>query len=320
MRSFLLFVALFAAALLLASALAYPAWELVSAVSVQPLHRVRDRVAMLIALIGLIVLTRKLGLSDRESLGYGLPGPAFRRQLVIGWTCGIALMAPLVALLLTTDVRVPKAQPDEWLGWMIVGASISGLTIAFIEETFFRGVLFTAVQRTSGPVAAVLAPTALYAAVHFLGGKLNVPADEIGWQHGFIALANLFERYAQPGELVDSLLALTALGVLLALLRLYTGSIAAGIGLHAAGVATIAIVRRLTTVDERSDYTWLVGAYDGVIGWAALIWFGALALACVALRRRFARAATAVAAADPAAPGSAASRSAATAESRPGAR
>src|SRR5512138_4037242 len=64
-RTFALFVALLALALILAAALTYPAWLLVSTVSVEPVHRVMNRLAMLIALVGLVVLTRRLGLSNR---------------------------------------------------------------------------------------------------------------------------------------------------------------------------------------------------------------------------------------------------------------
>jgi membrane protease YdiL (CAAX protease family) len=154
-----------------------------------------------------------------------------------------------------------------------------------IEEVFFRGVLFTAVRRTSGAVAAVVAPSALYAALHFLGGKLSVPATDVGWEHGFIVLARLFERYMQPLALADSFLALFALGILLSLFRLRTGAIAAGMGLHAAGVAAIAVLRGSTLVNTQDAQAFLVGNYDGVLGWAALLWF-VLIIAVVLWRER----------------------------------
>ena len=69
MRNFALFVALLAGSLLLAAALTYPAWLLVATISVEPVHRVMNRLAMVIALVGLIVLTRRLGLSNRTARG-----------------------------------------------------------------------------------------------------------------------------------------------------------------------------------------------------------------------------------------------------------
>jgi membrane protease YdiL (CAAX protease family) len=273
MRSFALFVALLAGSLLVAAVFTYPAWWLVSLVSVEPVHRVMHRIAMLFALIGLVVLTRRLGLSNKEAMGYGMPRRRFLIQLGIGWLCGLALMLPLTGLLLGLDIRDLKPGFDgHWLG-LIAGGIVTGLTVAFIEETFFRGVLFTAVSRTSGIAAAIIAPSLLYASLHFLGGKLRVPADEVAWIHGFEVLSKLFERYAQPLEFADSFVALAMLGALLAVVRLRTGAIAACIGLHAAGVTFIAVLREATLVNPSAEYGSLVGSYDGVIGWAALIWF-----------------------------------------------
>lgn len=286
MRVFALFVALLAGALALAAALTYPAWLLVGTLSVEPVHRVMNRVAMLIALVGLIVLTRRLGLSNREALGYGLPRREFLRQLALGWAAGLGLMLPLVALLLALGIRQIKPGLEaQWLP-LIAAGILSGLVVAFIEETFFRGVLFSAVARTSGTRIAIIAPSVLYAALHFLGGRLRVPAEDVSWMHGFIVLSKLFERYAQPLAFIDSFLALLLLGALLALVRLRTGAIAACIGLHAAGVCAIAVLRKVTVLNDQAELSELVGAYDGVIGWAALAWFAAIIAAYAVYSRR----------------------------------
>lgn len=289
MRAFALFVALLAGSLLMAAVLTYPAWWLVSLVSIEPVHRVMHRIAMLIALVGLVVLTRRLGLSNKEALGYGMPRRQFVTQIGIGWLCGLALMLPLTGLLLGLDIReVKPGFEGHWLG-LITGGVVTGLTVAFIEETFFRGVLFTAVSRTSGAAAAVIAPSLLYASLHFLGGKLRVPAEDVSWVHGFEVLSKLFERYVQPLTFADSFVALAMLGVLLAMVRLRTGAIAACIGLHAAGVAFIAVLREATLVNADTPYAELVGSYDGVIGWAALLWFAIIAAAFVLFGRRVQR-------------------------------
>lgn len=277
MRVFLLFVALLAGALVLAAAVTYPAWLLVSTISIEPVHRVMNRVAMLLALIGLIYLTRRLGLSNRASLGYDLPRREFHRQMGLGFASGLALMTPLIALLLLSDIRILKPDLEVNMAALVLGGLATGFTVAFIEETFFRGVLYSAVARTSGVAAAVVAPSILYASLHFLGGKLRIPAEEVSWEHGFAVLARLFERYADPLAFVDSFVALVVLGMLLALVRWRTGAIAACIGLHAAGVCVIAVVRKLTVVNPSADLRELVGAYDGVIGWAALLWFAVIA-------------------------------------------
>jgi uncharacterized protein len=282
MRSFFLLVAFLVLALVAASALAYPAWWLVSLISDQPIHRVMHRIAMLVAFIGLIWIFRRWNVANKEALGYGLPRNRFVTQLLFGLVCGAAIMLPLMLTLFGLDVRETK-QGVSWsatdIAALIASGLLSGLVVAFIEETFFRGALFTAVRRESGTAMAIVLPSLLYASVHFLGGRLRLPREEIEWSTGFAVLGKLLERYADPLDLADSFLALFAVGVLLALVRVRTNAIAACIGLHASWVCTIAFVRKVSSVDEAEPASWLVGSYDGVIGWAALSWIAIMAIA-----------------------------------------
>jgi membrane protease YdiL (CAAX protease family) len=169
---------------------------------------------------------------------------------------------------------------------LIAGGLLSGLIVALIEETFFRGALFSAVRHESGATMAVILPSLLYASVHFLGGRLRLPREEVEWSTGFAVLGKLLEKYSAPLDLVDSFLALFAVGVLLALVRLRTGTIAACIGLHASWVCTIAFVREVSYVRDDAGASWLVGSYDGIIGWGAVGWIALMALAYWVLLRR----------------------------------
>src|SRR4051812_29278408 len=130
MRNFVHFLTLMALALVAAAALAYPAWLLVSVVSSEPVHRVMDRLAMLFALVGLIALTRRIGLADRDALGYGSPKRLFLIQLLIGWIVGFALMIPLVGLLLGLDIRELRSAGMTSASHAVPGALLSGLVVA----------------------------------------------------------------------------------------------------------------------------------------------------------------------------------------------
>lgn len=287
MRAFLAFLALLLAALLAAALLTYPAWRIVEAFGDQPVHRVMHRLAMLFALLGLLWLVRRQRLGYRAALGYGLPRAQFLRQLGGGFAAGLALLLPFVALLFALQLRVPKeAAGIATLLHLLPGALLSGLVVAVIEETFFRGILQTAVARESGTLASLVLPAGLYAAVHFLGGRLKVPDAAVDWSSGLHVFAKLFEKYAQPAALADSLLALFAVGLLLGLIRWRTQAIAACIGLHASWVALIALTRGSSLDNEAGAYDWLTGQYDGVIGWGALAWTLLILAAAAAWRRR----------------------------------
>lgn len=289
MRSFLALLAFLVAALIAAAALAYPAWWLVGFVSDQPIHRVMHRIAMLVAFIGLIFIFRRWRVANKDALGYGLPKAQFIRQLCVGFIVGAAMMVPLMAMLFALDVRAAKPELS-WdageLGALIASNLLTGLVVALIEETFFRGALFSAVRRESGTALAIVLPNLLYAAVHFLGGRLRLPREEVEWSTGFAVLNKLLEKYAAPLELLDSFLALFAVGVLLAVVRVRTNAIAACLGLHAAWVCVIETVRRTSSVQVDAQASWIVGSYNGIIGWGALGWLAVTLLAYWWLTRR----------------------------------
>ena len=281
MRSFYRLVAMMAASLLAAAVLAYPGWLGVGLIAMQPFHRVLERIAMAVALVGLIWMLRHERLGSREALGYTLPPPVFVRQLSVAFVSGLVLMLPLVAVLVGLGIR--QVKPELALHPLLLAPELlqgifTGFAVGFIEETFFRGAMQTVMTKDRAPVLAIVLPSLVYASVHFLGGELRVPADQIHWASGFTVLANLFERFASPWVLLDSFVALFSVGILLALVRRHTGSIAACIGLHAGWVCVITTVRSTTLHDPNAQWAWLVGSYDAVIGWGA---FGMVALLIV---------------------------------------
>ena len=294
MRAFALVLALLGGALLTAATLAYPAWLLVGLMGEQPIHRVMHRIAMLIALVGLVYMWRRYGLADKPSLGYALPRREFLRQLLIGLGIGAAIITPLMVMLFVLDVRVARGLDLGASMKLLLAGLASGLVVALIEETFFRGALFTAVKRESGTPLAIVLPSLLYASVHFLGGRLNIPADQIEWSSGFAVLGEMFDKYKDPAVLVDSFLALFFVGVLLALARLRTGSIAVCIGMHAAWVCAIAVVRGSSNVNPDAAASWLVGSYDGIIGWGVVGIMLAMAVVYFAITRGKLKPATAL--------------------------
>lgn len=289
MRSFYRLVAMMAASLIAAAVLAYPGWLVVGLVAPQPFHRVLERIAMLVALFGLVWMVRHENLGNRVALGYTLPPPDFARQAGLGFGIGLILMAPLVAVLLGLGVR--QLKPDLVLHPLhlaepLLQGVLTGFAVAFIEETFFRGAMQTVMTKDRAPVLAIVLPSLVYACVHFLGGELRVPPDQIHWASGFTVLAHLFERFAEPAVLFDSFVALFSVGILLALVRRYTGSIAACVGLHAGWVCVITVLRSTTLHDPDTRWSWLVGSYDAVIGWGAFFLLALLVAAFVTITSR----------------------------------
>lgn len=279
------FVLVLLAAMLGAALLAPWVQALLAPMAVFPLHRVFSRLTML----GVIALTTWLllryGLATRATLGWQLPWRAFLRRALLGLAAGIALMVLALVPLFLLDLRDwgPRA-PQEIGGWMALALKGlgSGVAVALIEETFFRGAMQGALQRIGARGWALLAVPVLYAAVHFLGRAASVPYEEVDAFSGFTAWAGFFAGWGQPLAILDAFVALWFVGVLLALVRQRWGDIAGCIGLHAGFVAAIAMFRKVSVPQPASDWSFLVGRFDGLLGlWIALL----TALLCLALWR-----------------------------------
>src|SRR5215831_1484573 len=105
MRAFALFLTLIAVALASIGVLTYPAWLLLHPHFDFPFHRIGERIAMLVGLVGFLVLAPRLRLADRESLGYGIPRRTFLRELLVGLAAGVLTMAVIVCIMAALGLR-----------------------------------------------------------------------------------------------------------------------------------------------------------------------------------------------------------------------
>lgn len=268
-----------------AALLAFPAWSLAQEAGLGsvPFNKLCFRLLEAFALIGLWPLMRYLGLKSAADWGFG-PGRVPAKEglgLARGFLAGVLLLAFIVAVLLAAETRSMRAefswQPEAVVS-LALEAAAAGLVIALIEETWFRGALQRAVDARFGAGAAMVSIALLYALVHFIRPDVGVPADEVGWLSGMIVIAGAFGRFPDAG-ILDSLAALFAVGILLALVRHHTGRIWECIGLHAGFVAVIRMTRKTTEIQPDSPHAWLAGAFDGVIGWLGLSVFALAAVA-----------------------------------------
>jgi uncharacterized protein len=253
-------------------------------------QRVMGRLTQAFAVCGIWPFLRALKLADRTTLGYGPARAILIRTAAQGWVLGVAILLVLVWILLVLEVRQPSEHLDPLFRLLarVTQAIIGGLLIALLEETFFRGALYTAIRRRGGMAAALLWSSGLYAILHFMKpGALpaGVSFDAAGCLSMFM---HVFMDIAQWKN-VDSLVALFLVGMLLALVRERTGHIGWCIGLHAGWVFVIQITRRLTDGNAASEFAFLAGAYDGTIGWLAAAWIGLLLLTYWVFTRRFMR-------------------------------
>jgi membrane protease YdiL (CAAX protease family) len=275
LRSFAIFLGLIALALAGMALFAYPAWLLLQTLGADfKFHRVASRIAMLTFLVGFLLLVRRLEVSDRASLGYGLPPRRFLAELAKAFVLGAALMLPVLATMVLLDMRELKPGLSlalgDWAGIVAMGLG-TGIVVALIEETALRGVMHSAIARESGAAWAIGLVSLVYAATHFFA-KARIPADQVGPGSGLDMLGLMLAQFASFGGIADAFLCLFMVGVLLGLVRHLTGNVAACIGLHASWVAIIYGVRETSERRETGPVAWLMSDYDGFIGWMVLAW------------------------------------------------
>lgn len=272
MRAFLWFLFLFLCGFAGMALLAYPAWELLG--GELRFHRVASRIGMLTLLAGFVLLARRLGVADRASLGYGLPRREFLRESAIALALGVALMLPVAGAVFALGLRDPNPElglDARLLAPLVLQGILSGLTVAFLEETFLRGAMFTAVARESGARAAIALTALVYSATHFFA-KHRIPAGEVNAWSGLEMVGGSLAAFAAPAGIADAFLSLAAVGVLLGVIRHVTGSIAACIGLHAGWVWVITVLRETSTRDDSHPLAFLLSRHDGIVGWLVLAW------------------------------------------------
>jgi uncharacterized protein len=274
MRAFAWFLGLLVVALAAVALFAYPAWTLLHPHFNFPFHRIAERVGMLALLLGFLALARHLGLTDRASLGYGLPRRTFVREMSLALALGVVTMLGVVGIMAALGLlewRGGAPSSAAPLSKLLVTGALSGFAVAFIEETFLRGAMHTAIERESGTRAAVLLTAVLYAATHFFA-KFHIPPDQVTPWSGVQLLLGTLHAFAHPLTIADAFLALAAVGIVLGLVRAATGGIAACIGLHAGWVWVILVTHELTAPRADAPLAFLLSRFDGFVGWLVLAW------------------------------------------------
>jgi membrane protease YdiL (CAAX protease family) len=281
MRAFAWFLGCILLAGLIGACLAYPAYELSLHFADWAFHRVASRIAMLVLALQLIWLCRHLQLRHKRDFGYGLPWRRFIRVCTCWGAIGIATAGVGATFLLATHLRVQDPQflasASAVAHIFLVGVG-SGISVALIEETVFRGAMHTAIEREAGAWTAALLTASLFAILHFFA-KARIPPDSIGWGSGFELLRLSFAPLAHPTLVFDSFLSWLLLGLILSLTRVLTGNIAVAIGLHAGWVVVLRMLQQSTEGSRSPGYDMWVGRFDGLLGLWLLPWGALIAIA-----------------------------------------
>lgn len=239
-------------------------------------HEVMNRVLLLSALVGAIILLVVHKTMTLQTVGFASSPIAFR-HLVLGMSVAVLSVAVVTWVGFSTGTI-------EWDGShsrqqdlrFAIGSLIAAAVVAVSEEFFFRGCLLGWLRQRTHAWTALAAVTLFYAICHFMNPPRDYPAEtDVNALSGFIMLGQYFLRLIQDAAWLPRFAMLVLVGLTLGWCFLKTSRVYLSIGLHAGWVFAGKMMIFLTDV-KKSESNWWFG-YGKTIGSPITI----LVVACV---------------------------------------
>lgn len=198
------------------------------------------RALLVSALILFWPLLRALGIRRLEDLGLR-PDRRRWKHLIGGFLIALLPLIVCGAVLIAAHVYTLRST-GSWgpLGRVI----LSAVTVPWIEEAFFRGLVFGILLRSSRKYLAIGLTSALYSVVHFLKAPEGT-SPEVTWSSGFQSIAHSFIQFSDPMLVMAGFTTLFLIGWILADARLRTEALWLPVGLHAGWILGNGVFNRL---------------------------------------------------------------------------
>lgn len=282
----LIFVLLVLALTALLSPWAATAWNLISGAEALapedriPFSRFFDRFFMISGILlffscrSLLKIDSlsQLGLAPRtrawRDIGAGL-GLALGSMFVLGFTMSLAgVYEPFFRLSLGESLE------------QYVSAILTGFTVGFLEEIFFRGIIFRGLLEDWKPFPAFVTANLFYSALHFVKPADKYFLSGVDPWAGFRHLFSTFAPFFEPAEIAPGIIGLLLIGIVLSYAFLRTGTLYLSIGLHAGWVISIKTVRVFGDY-QTENLGWLFGSSDPKFVSGIATWLGIVLVAVV---------------------------------------
>jgi len=150
MRTVVSFFILVSLVITLSLLLAYPVHLILENFVDYPFHKLVNHVTLLCGLIFSGFYLKYHQMYSRKSFGFGGSKKVFLGNLLQGILAGILILAFLELFLLLLGIYQIKPNLDYFwsnLFLIFIKAILSGLVIGFIEESIFRGALFSGLYK-----------------------------------------------------------------------------------------------------------------------------------------------------------------------------
>jgi membrane protease YdiL (CAAX protease family) len=203
-----------------------------------------------------------------------------RSDFFSGFVLAIASIALLAVVMYFAGALTPGLSDPLYA---IVRASakalLTALMVAFLEEIFFRGILFKGLMEDYDAAVAFIGANLIYAASHFFKPPEEFMPGGPDPLAGFRFLVLCLAPYLDTATTVPGLIGLFIIGLVLSYALLRSGTLYLPIGLHAGWVFAI------KTLSLYGDFTreglgWIFGGkpklVSGVATWVGILLVGAV--------------------------------------------
>ncbi len=280
----LIFVLLVLALTAVASPWAATAWDLMSGAQAVaredriPFSRIFDRFFMISGVLLFFAYRPLLKIESPSQLGL-TPRARAAHDIAIGLCLALGSMLLLGLIMSLAEVYKPffRLSLSESLE-QCAKALLTAFTVGFLEEIFFRGIIFRGLLEDWKPLPAFVVANLFYSALHFVKPAEEYFLSGIDPWAGFRHLFSTFAPFLEPAQIAPGIIGLFLIGIVLSYAFVRTGTLYLSIGLHAGWIISIKTVRVFGDY-TRESLGWLFGSTDpkivsGVMTWAGVILVG----------------------------------------------
>ena len=164
-----------------------------------PFDRVMSRVVLVMVLVLLYIERHRFEIRTLASMGLRR-SPGWERIFWRGWILGVCSLSLMLFIMFLLGSRRLKAGfTGPWdLSYQIINAFLTGLIVALLEETFFRGFILQNLMKDMRRGSAILATSVFFAIVHFFKAEGIFEPSGFAPLAGFKVLTYFFQPLLNP--------------------------------------------------------------------------------------------------------------------------
>ena len=198
------------------------------------------------------------------------------RNFSTGWGIALVSMVLLGAVMAAAHVFTPYFRlPLGKALSRIASALAAGVFVGFLEELFFRGILFLGLHGQGRPLRAYFFANLFYSVMHFVKPGDSYFLQGLDVFAGFRHLLTTFGPFLEPLQILPGIIGLFLIGVVFSYALARTGNLYLSIGLHAGWIFSLQTFRVFGNF-TRQDLGWAFGSTDpkivsGVVTWIVIL-------------------------------------------------